>query len=180
MRNQPPSARVSLPCGAAPEAVYDLLADLSTHLEWGGARQRRDFRLTSLDAPAGRATTGTAFTSTGTIPMSGRHWEDRSTVTAAEGPHVFEFITEARNGGARGMRAGYRHRYEITPQGGGCRVAYTITELEVTRPMPRMAWPVIRELTWRIGIPLLCRRGVRNLVRQAERTELRPAADRAV
>jgi hypothetical protein len=28
-----------------PEAVYDLLADLQSHLEWAGTRQTRDFHL---------------------------------------------------------------------------------------------------------------------------------------
>ncbi|MGZ4603736.1 MAG: hypothetical protein ACXV0U_09085, partial [Kineosporiaceae bacterium] len=37
-------------CDAPPAAVYDVLADLSTHLDWGGRRQRRNFRLTALHA----------------------------------------------------------------------------------------------------------------------------------
>jgi hypothetical protein len=81
---------------ASPEAIYDVLADLRTHLVWGGAQQRFGFRLLSLDAPAGPATTGTSFTSTGGIPMSPRHFEDRSAVTLAVRPSRFEFVTYER------------------------------------------------------------------------------------
>jgi hypothetical protein len=83
MGQEPPAARISLTCKARPEAVYDVLVDLRTHLEWGGARQSGDFRLQSLEASADPATVGTNFSSTGTIPMSARRWEDRSTVTIA-------------------------------------------------------------------------------------------------
>ena len=161
-----------MPCQTGPEAVYDLLADLRTHLDWGGTGQRRDFRLITLHAPPGPADIGATFSSTGTIPMSVRHWEDHSTVTAAERPRVFEFITEARNGGAKGMRARYRHRYELAPEAYGSRVTYTITQLEVTRPMLRMALPGIRDLTWGMAIPMLCGRGLRNLLVLAERSVL--------
>ena len=83
MGQEPAAARISLTCKARPEAVYDVLADLRTHLEWGGARQSGDFRLQSLEASAGPGTVGTNFSGTGTIPMSARRWEDRSTVTIA-------------------------------------------------------------------------------------------------
>jgi hypothetical protein len=172
MTQQSPSARISLPCHAGPEAVYDLLADLRTHLDWGGTRQRRDFRLLTLHAPPGPAGVGATFSSTGTIPMSVRHWEDRSTVTAADRARVFEFITDASNGGARGMRARYRHRYELAPEASGSRVTYTITQLEVAHPMLRMALPAITDLTWGMAIPMLCGRGLRNLLVLAERNAL--------
>src|SRR5207249_2771936 len=44
---------------APPEAVYDLLADLSSHLEWAGARQRETTRLLTMDSAPGPATVGT-------------------------------------------------------------------------------------------------------------------------
>ena len=83
---------------ARPEVVYDLLSDLRTHLEWGGARQSRQFRLETLTAPTGTAIVGTSFSSTGRLPMSSRRWNDRSTVTVALRPSAFEFATEARPG----------------------------------------------------------------------------------
>jgi hypothetical protein len=168
MGQQPPTAQISLLCKARPEAVYDVLADLQTHLEWGGARQRRDFRLLSLDASRGPASVGTAFSSTGTIPMSMRRWEDRSTVMVADPPRIFELTTEARAGVQRAMTARYRHRYEISPEAAGSRVTYTLTQLAIANPMLRLALPGIRQLTWRMGIPMLASRGLRNLVALAE------------
>jgi hypothetical protein len=69
MEQQLPQIQISRFCKATPEAVYDLLADLRTHIEWGGARQSREFRLVSFESPPGLATVGTSFSSTGTIPM---------------------------------------------------------------------------------------------------------------
>ncbi len=124
---------------ARPEAVYDVLADLRTHLEWGAARQSSDFRLLSLDASPGTATVGSKFSSTGTIPMSARRWQDRSTVTIADRARTFEFTTEAKAGERRAMTACYRHRYEISAAGSGSRLTYTLTQLAIANPMLRMA-----------------------------------------
>jgi hypothetical protein len=168
MGQAPPTAQISLPCKSRPEAVYAVLADLRTHLEWGGARQSADFRLLSLEASRGQATVGTAFSSTGTIPMSSRRWEDHSTVTVADRARAFEFTTEAKAGERQAMTARYRHRYEITPEAGGSRVTYTLTQLAIANPMLRMALPGLRQLTWRMAIPMLASRGLRNLVTFAE------------
>ena len=106
--------RLNQNCSAPPEVVYDIVSDLRTHLAWGGAEQRSDFRLLSLEAPAGPATVGTSFSSTGAIPMSLRKWSDHSTVTIAERPGTFEFVTHATvHRSRRSMEATYRHRYEI-------------------------------------------------------------------
>ncbi len=154
---------------APPEVVYDLLADLGTHLTWAGTRQTNDFRLLSLDAPAGPATVGTTFNSTGTIPMSSQQWVDQSNVTAAERPNTFEFVTTATTRGARrSMEATYRHRYEIEATPGGSKVSYTMTQLAASNPMLRLGLPVVRKLTWRLGIPFMAGRGFRNLVAFAE------------
>jgi hypothetical protein len=162
--------RLDKHCFAPPQMVYDTLADLQTHLEWGGAEQRNDFRLLSLDAPEGPATVGTSFTSTGAIPMSVRTWSDRSTVTIAERPDTFEFVTQATARRARrSMEATYRHRYEITAAPGGSQVSYTFMQLEASHPFLRMALPVVRAMTWRVGIPFLAGRGFRRLLATAER-----------
>ena len=162
--------RLDKNCSAPPEAVYDTLADLRSHLEWGGAEQRRDFRLLSLDAPEGPATAGTSFTSTGAIPMSVRTWSDRSTVTIAERPDTFEFVTHATaRRTRRSMEATYRHRYEITAAPRGSQVSYTLTQLEASHPFLRMALPVVRAMTWRVGIPFFAGRGFRRLLATAER-----------
>jgi len=159
-----PSARISSHCEAGPEAVFDVLADLRTHLRWGGADQSADFRLLTLEAPAGPAVAGTTFSSTGTIPMSARRWSDHSTVTVADRPRRFEFTTDATAGAGRAMSARYSHRYDISPEGSGSRVIYTMTQLEVTRPMLRMALPGIRQMTWRFAIPMFAGRGFRSLL----------------
>jgi uncharacterized protein YndB with AHSA1/START domain len=114
-------------CPAPSEAVYDLLADLHSHLEWAGRRQHETTRLLTLDAPPGAAKVGTEFVSTGSDGKVAR-WSDRSVVTEATRPEVFEFVTEGRREGKPGSRpwlATAVHRYEIAREGGGCRVTYT-------------------------------------------------------
>lgn len=156
-------------CSAPPDVVYDFLADLETHLTWAGTQQTSDFRLLSLDAPPGRASVGTTFTSTGTIPMLSRRWQDRSLVTAAERPNTFEFVTTASARGAkRSMEATYRHRYEIAAMPGGSKVTYTMTQLTISNPLLRLGLPVVRDMTWRFGIPFMAGRGFRNLLSIAE------------
>ncbi|HET9410275.1 MAG TPA: hypothetical protein VFO75_00190 [Candidatus Dormibacteraeota bacterium] len=140
-----------------------------THLTWGGTQQTSDFRLLSLEAPAGPAAVGTSFTSTGTMPMSSRRWEDRSKVTVAERPNTFEYVTTATAHGARrSMEATYRHRFEITATPGGSTVSYTMTQLALSNPLLRLRLPVVRELSWRLAIPFMAGRGFRNLVAIAE------------
>ena len=164
-----PSVRLSRTCAAPPDAVYELLANLSSHLRWAGAQQSGDFRLLSLDAPEGRAAVGTTFTSTGAIPMSRKRWKDRSTVTVAEAPSTFEFVTEARvGGGPRAMQAQYVHRYQIEPAAGGSRVTYTFTQERIVNPVLRLGLPVMRDMSWRVMIPMFAGRGFRNLLADAE------------
>lgn len=156
-------------CSAQPDVVYDFLADLGTHVTWAGMQQTRDFRLLSLEAPPGPASVGTNFTSTGTMPMSSLRWVDRSQVTAAERPHTFEFVTTATARGAkRSMEATYRHRYEITAAPGGSKISYTMTQLTISNPLFRLDLPMVKDLTWRFGIPFMAGRGFRNLLSIAE------------
>ncbi|HKV89174.1 MAG TPA: SRPBCC family protein [Candidatus Dormibacteraeota bacterium] len=164
-----PSLRLSKSCVAPPEEVYDMLADLRSHLHWGGAKQSGDFRLVSMDAPDARATVGTVFATTGTIPMSRKRWKDRSTVTAAARPSTFEFVTEGKvGGGGHAMVARYVHRYEVAPLEGGSTVTYTMTQEKIANPFLRLALPVIRQLTWRVALPMFAGRGFRNLLGDAE------------
>jgi len=171
MEQQRPHLQISRLCKASPEAVYDLLADLRTHTEWGGARQSREFRLVSLDSPPGPATVGTSFSSTGSIPMSRRHWSDRSTVTVADRPQRFEFTTQAMAGEANPMTAVYTHRYEITAAAGGSRVTYGMTQLSITNPILRLG-PAMSRMTW-LMIPMFAGRGLRNLLALAEQSQSR-------
>ena len=164
MSTEQQSVRFSGDSAAPPGAVYDLLADLRSHLEWAGTRQPSVFRLTSLAAPAGAATAGTRFTSTGSIPMSGLNWHDESVVTEATRASVFEFLTEAHAGDTV---ARYRHRYEIAPAVAGSRVTYTMTQERIERPMWRLGLPGVRSMTWRFAIPMYAGRGFRNLLAAA-------------
>ncbi|TMB44023.1 MAG: SRPBCC family protein [Chloroflexi bacterium] len=171
MGQQLPHLQISRLCKARPEAVYDLVADLQSHLEWAGVRQTRDFHLVTLEAPPGPATVGTTFSSTGVIPMSGRRWSDRSTVTAADRPLNFEITTQARAGERRAMTAVYRHSYEISPAAGGSRVTYTMTQLSITNPMLRWALPGMGRMTW-LMTPMYAGRGLRNLLALAEERDV--------
>ena len=119
---------------APAEAVYDVLADIQSHLEWAGQRQAEKTRLLTLDAPAAPAGVGVEFFTTGSDGKVAR-WSDRSVVTEATRPEAFEFVTEGRREGKPGSRSWLStavHRYSITPEDGGCRVTYTedLTRLE--------------------------------------------------
>ena len=173
--------RLTKRCSAPPEVVYDVVADLRTHLTWGGAQQRSDFRLLSLDAPAGLATVGTSFTSTGAIPVSLRKWEDRSTVTVAVRPLTFEFITHATVHRPRlPMEATYRHRYDIAATPEGSLVGYTLTQLDILNPFLRLALPAVRTMTWRVGLPFMAGRGFRNLLALAEQGATLPQSGKGL
>jgi hypothetical protein len=171
MEKQLPHLQISKLTSASPEAVYDLLADLGSHLEWAGTRQTRDFRLVSLEAPPGPASVGTTFTSTGVIPMSQRRWSDASTVTAADRPSKFEITTQATAGERNRMTAVYTHTYGISPAAGGSRVTYRMTQLSITNPILRLG-PAMGRMTW-LMMPMFAGRGLRNLLALAEHSQSR-------
>jgi hypothetical protein len=131
----------------SPEAVYDVLADLESHLEWAGRRSRRKgFRLVELDAPATAAMVGTQFSSLGDNGNAMFH--DTSVVTEAARPGRFAFGTDSRL--ARKHRADWHahftHRYAIEAAGAGSRISYVAT---CDRASYRPYWlqPGVRRLT---------------------------------
>lgn len=156
---------------APAEAVYDLLADISSHLEWAGRRQpRKSYRLLSVDAPQGTATVGTEFVSTGADGMGS--FADSSVVTEATRPSLFEFVTEAKLSTKKRKVVEWTnvHRYELTPQADCCRIVYTVRILRMSElPGALVAFkiPGLRALGLRIG-GANSRRGLRNLARLAE------------
>jgi hypothetical protein len=94
-------------CRAPAEVVYDLLADLQSHLDWAGQRQlETTTRLLTLTAPPGPAGVGVEFLSTGSDGKLAR-WSDRSVVTEATRPEVFEFVTDGRRRGKPGAAHGW-------------------------------------------------------------------------
>jgi len=156
-------------CRAPSEAVYDLLADLKSHLEWGGRRHpRTSQRMISIEAPDGPATAGVEFESIGAT--SGRPWHDRSKVTVAVRPSVFEFATEGwlENPENGPIEAAWVHRYEIKPSGEGCTVSYRGVRTSFSGSLSKLPHIVHPELFYNIVVPSVVERGVANLVQLAE------------
>jgi Polyketide cyclase / dehydrase and lipid transport len=156
-------------CKASPEVVYDLLADLRSHLEWAGERQLETTRLLSMDAPEGPAGVGTEFVTTGSDGKVAR-WTDRSVVTEARRPEVFEFVTEGRREGKPGTKpwlATAVHRYEITPQAVGARVTYTENLTRMDGAPRIMFGPGVNRLVFRMAAKYM-RRGFDALLAVAE------------
>jgi hypothetical protein len=155
---------------ASAETVYEVLADLSSHLEWAGTRQRAKARLTSIEAPEGVATVGTEFRTTGNDPTGTFH--DASVVTEASRPSVFEFVTEARQDLKKGKTVEWTnvHRYELEPEVAGCTIRYTFRVVRLSRLMGMLGLfkvPVLSSVlrsVWKSVIG----RGLRNLARVAE------------
>jgi hypothetical protein len=164
-----PVLRFEGECRASVETVYDLLADLHSHLDWAGRRQAETTRLLTLEASSGPAVVGTEFFTTGSDGKAAR-WTDRSVVTEAIRPQVFEFVTEGRREGKAGSRpwlATAVHRYEIAPLPAGCRVTYTedLTRLDGA---PRiMVGRLTSRLVFRISAKYM-RRGFEGLLASAE------------
>jgi len=156
-------------CTAPAEVVYDLLANLQSHLEWAGRRQAETTRLLTLEGPEGPATVGTEFVTTGSDGKVAR-WLDRSVVTEATRPKVFEFVTEGRRDGKPGSQpwlATAVHRYELIPDETGCRVTYTenLTRMDGA---PRIVFGrVLSKLVFRMAAKYM-RRGFDGLLSLAE------------
>ena len=155
---------------APAETVYDRLADIPSHLEWGGRRQRKNYRLLSIKTPDGPATVGTEFASTGADAMG--EFADSSVVTEATRPRLFEFVTEARLSTKKGRVVEWTnvHRYELETKADGCLITYTFRTLRISElPGAMVAFkiPGLRAIGLRIGGSNL-RNGLRNLARLAE------------
>jgi Polyketide cyclase / dehydrase and lipid transport len=155
---------------ASADTVFDVLTDLRSHLDWGGERQRKKTRLTSLDAAPGEAVVGTEFRTSGNDPMG--TFQDASVVTEATRPTVFEFVTEARQELKNGRTVEWTnvHRYEIEPTETGCTIRYSFHVLRLSKlagmltafRVPGLS--AVLRAVWRA----LIKRGLRNLARAAE------------
>ncbi len=156
-------------CRAPADEVYGLLADLRSHLEWAGARQAATTRLLTMEAPSTPAGVGTEFGTTGSDGKVAR-WTDRSVVTEAIRPEVFEFVTEGRREGKPGGRpwlATAVHRYELAPEVAGCRVVYTETLTRLDGAPWIMRAPGLSRLAFRMAATYM-RRGFDGLLALAE------------
>ncbi len=164
-----PVLRFEGDCQAPPGAVYDLLADLQSHMEWAGNRQLETTRLLSMEAPPGPAVVGTEFRSTGSDGKVAR-FSDRSVVTEATRPEVFEFVTESHRAGKPGARPWDLtavHRYEIEPTAAGCRVRYTEDLTRFVGAPALFTTPGVNRLVFRIAAKYM-RRGFDALLALAD------------
>jgi uncharacterized protein YndB with AHSA1/START domain len=165
--------RVEATSRATPASVYDLLADLSSHLVWAGERQAQRTRLLTIEAPAGPAVVGTEWRSTGADPMGA--FSDRSVVTEATPGRAFEFVTDARLTTKKGRTSDWTsvERYDLEPRVEGCRIVCTSRVTRISE-LPGMVAlfnvPVLRELGLKVSAKV-SRRTVRNLARVAEERE---------
>ena len=158
-------------CKAQAETVYDLLADIRSHLEWGGTMQpKENFRLLTVETTERPAVVGTEFRSTGADAMGG--FADTSVVTEASRPGVFEFVTEARLTTKKGPVVEWTnvHHYELASQGEGCRISYTLQIARISAlpgALKMFRIPGLRALGLKASASY-ARRGLRNLVAMAE------------
>lgn len=164
-----PVLRFEKRCAASPEVVYDLLADLRSHLAWAGERQSETTRLLTLGAQPGPAGIGTEFRTTGSDGKVAR-WSDRSVVTEATRPRVFEFVTEGRRDGKPGSPPWLLtavHRYEIAPVADGCRVTYREDLIRLDGAPRVMRTPGVSRLVFRMSAKYMAR-GFDGLLSMAE------------
>ena len=164
-----PVLRFEGSCRAPAEVVYDLLADLQSHLDWAGQRQRETTRLLTLAAPPEPAGVGVEFHTTGSDGKLAR-WSERSVVTEATRPEVFEFVTDGRRQGKPGRRpwlATAVHRYVIAPEAGGCQVTYTEDLTRLDGAPWIMRTPGVSRIVFRVSAKYM-RRGFDGLLALAE------------
>jgi Polyketide cyclase / dehydrase and lipid transport len=159
--------RVTLPTRATPEEVYDVLAQLPTHVTWcGDEAPRSNFRLLTIEAPARQAIAGDRFSSTGSNGSS--TFSDRSVVVQADPGSRFGFDTEATL--TRKHRptwnAAFRHRYTIAPAADGATIAY-VAEVRPENYRPYWLFPGMRPGT-RVMVQRMMRANMENLARMAE------------
>jgi hypothetical protein len=161
--------RVTVPTRATPEEVYDVLAQLPTHMAWCGEQApRSNFRLLTIDAPSRQAIAGDRFSSTGSNGSS--TFSDRSVVVQADPGSRFGFDTEATL--TRKHRptwnAAFRHRYTIAPAADGATIVY-VAEVRPENYRPYWLVPGMRQGT-RTMVQRMMRGNLENLARMAERS----------
>lgn len=160
--------RATVATKADPGRVYALLADLPTHLIWNGEQAvDRNFRLLSLEAPAGEAAPGTQFSSTGSNILSMRFVDRSVVVEALPGTaFVFDTTSELHRKHRPTWHARFVHRYHLDRSGGGTTVAYTC-EVWPKNYVPWWLKPPLRPMM-RVSVARAIRRNMRNLAAMAE------------
>jgi len=161
--------RASVSTTATPDAIYDVLSDVNTHIVWEGREaHEKAFRLLSLDAPAGRATVGTRFSSTG-ANMLRSTFNDRSEVVEASPGKVFAFETESTltRRHVKPVLAHFSHRYTIEPASDGAVIRYT-AEFRPKSYVPFWLRAPMRPMT-KMMVSRWTRKHMSNLAQIAER-----------
>ena len=152
------------------ERVYGALADIRRHEVWGGSmHKKKNYGLTSIDAPAGPGSVGTEFKSTGTDPMG--TFSDRSVVTEASRPGLFEYVTEGhmtpKKAGKPECDTTITHRYEIRQEGEGCTVTYRGHVARWTNPPSELTSKLMRPIVKMI-VKSYTKKTLNNLIASAD------------
>lgn len=156
---------VSTSASVPPARVYATLTDLSTHTTWAGSMHgKKNFGLRTLEAAADPAVVGTEFHSTGDDPMGS--FTDRSVVTEATNPSVFEFVTEGhlepKKQGKPVCDTRITYRFEIAPAGAGSTVTYRVHISKWTNAPAVLRSAALRPIA-RIATKSYAKRMLRNL-----------------
>ncbi len=164
-----PDLVVSASANVPPERIYATLADLSTHTAWAGSMHgKKNFGLRTLEASASPAVVGTEFRSTGADPMGS--FTDRSVVTEATGPSVFEFVTEGhlepKKRGRPSCETRITYRFEIALAGTGSEVTYRFHISKWTNAPALLRSAVLRPIA-RIVTRSYAKKMLRNLATYA-------------
>src|SRR5256884_4107717 len=158
----------SVPSTASPDAVYNVLADLNTHLVWAGEQSPdKHLRLLAMEGAPTAATVGDRFSSRG-ANMGSMVFVDSSVVVEAEQGARFGFDTESvlERQHRPNWQARFANRYTITPDGTGSGLGYTCAG----GPQNYVTFwlhPLMRPLT-RGMVPRAIRKNLENLAALAE------------
>ncbi len=164
-----PDLVVSRSASVPPARIYATLTDLSTHTTWAGSMHgKKNFGLRTLEAAADPAVVGTEFHSTGDDPMGS--FTDRSVVTEATSPSVFEFVTEGhlepKKPGKPACDTRITYRFEIAPEGAGSAVTYRVHISKWTNPPVVLRSAALRPIA-RMATRSYAKRMLRNLTTYA-------------
>jgi hypothetical protein len=162
--------RGSVRSKASADAVYSVLADLSSHALWAGEQAPNPgFRLLTMDAPSEPASLGTRFSSSGAgNKKRTMTFRDSSVVVIAEPGKAFGFDTEARleRKRAQTWEVRFEHRYTIDRDGAGSLIGYT-ANVYPRNYVPYWLKPWMRPMT-KIMVERMHGKHMENLARMAE------------
>jgi hypothetical protein len=123
--------QVTVHIDAPPEAVYELIADVTRTPEFSPEIQRCTW-LDGATCPA----VGARFEAVNKVTR-GPAWKNRPVVTAAQRGQEFAFSRTEKFSGT------VVWRYQLEPEGSGTRLTESY---EVTRPISRLGWFIIDRL----------------------------------